>query len=364
MSAMGFRFALRRPVAMLRGLAADRDRPDLRRLASIEDPERFVWEILPHAARTFSASILLLPYPAAKATAVAYLYCRMLDSYEDLIVDPAERDTALASFGRRLDTGAPAPAVGESHARDERDAVHLLLVERCALVDRVFATLDPEVRDLTRTLVHEMAEGMRWSSSAFVRQGGVLESEEQLARYCRNVIGQPVLFTTRLLHRHHTGSPELPAAVEDDAMTVGEMIQLANVTRDIEKDLVRGIGYHPLLRADLGCAVDGDAARAERVRKVRADLLSMALRRAPAYRRLIGFLSPRRISLARASGVLMLLFTDRYFRRCAARAGRKPWGPRRSGLRLMLAAFPAFWSRRWAERVMAGIERDFLRAAT
>lgn len=360
---MGIGFALRRPLSMLRGMAADRDRPDLRRLAAIEDPERFVWAILPHAARTFSASIVLLPYAAAKATAVAYLYCRMLDSYEDLIIDPAERDAALAAFAQRLDTGAPAPAVGENHARDDRDAVHLLLVERCELVDRVFVTFDPEVRDLTRTLVREMAGGMRWASATFLRQGGVLESEEQLARYCRNVIGQPVLFTTRLLHRHHTGSAHVPAAVEDDAMTVGEMIQLANVTRDIEKDLVRGVGYHPLLRGDLGHGVDGDASRAERVRTVRADLLAMALRRAPAYRRLIEFLSPHRISLARASGVLMLLFTDRYFRKCAERAGLRPWGPRRSGLRLMLSALPAFWSRRWAERVMAGIERDFLRAA-
>ena len=63
-------------------------------------------------------------------------------------------------------------------------------------------------------------------------------------------------------------------------MTVGEMIQLANVTRDIEKDLLRGIAYDPRLRADLGCAVDGDPSLAERIRSVRGDLLVMALSRA------------------------------------------------------------------------------------
>jgi len=176
-------------------------------------------------------------------------------------------------------------------------------------------------------------------------------------------------------------------------MTVGEMIQLANVTRDIEKDLRRGVAYHPLLQEDLAGAGVGssqassamgtrrieesdvaaaeklphvaraDVALTERIRRVRGELLVMALKRAPAYRPLIEYLSPRRISLARASGLLMLLFTDQYFRGCAARAGRQPWGPRRGSGRLIAAALPAVWSRRWADRRLEGIERDFLRAA-
>jgi len=366
---VGLPFALSRPVRLVRDMVVDRDHPDLERLASIQEPEQFVWAILPHAARTFSPCITLLPRRAARAAAVAYLYCRMLDTYEDLLVHPAKRDAALAAFANRLEAatpqGVPAPPpIRESAARDARDAAHLLLVEQHARVDQVYLTLDPEVRGLIRTLVREMSEGMRWSSSAFERQGGVLESEEQLARYCRNVIGQPVLFASRLLRWHETGGgPGLPEAVAEDAMTVGEMIQLANVTRDIEKDLRRGIAYDPRLRSDLGCAVDGDPALAERIRSVRGDLLVMALSRASSYRRLIEGLSPRRISLARASGVLMLLFTDRYFRACARRAGRPTWGRHRSGPRLILAALPAAWSRRWTRRVISEVEQNFLRAA-
>jgi phytoene/squalene synthetase len=366
---VGIPFALRRPVLLVRDMVVDRDHPDLERLASIEDPERFVWAILPHAARTFAPCITLLPKRASRAAAVAYLYCRMLDTYEDLVVQPAKRDAALAAFAGRLDAatpdGVPAPPpIRESAARDARDAAHLLLVQQHALVDRVYLTLEPEVRALIRTLVREMAEGMRWSSAAFEHQGGVLESEEQLARYCRNVIGQPVLFASRLLRWHETGGgTALPDAVAEDAMTVGEMIQLANVTRDIEKDLLRGIAYDPRLRNDLGCAVDGDPTLAERIRSVRGDLLVMALSRASSYRRLIEGLSPRRISLARASGVLMLLFTDRYYRACARRAGRPTWGRHRSGARLVLTALPAAWSRGWTRRVISEVERNFLRAA-
>ena len=89
----------------------------------------------------------------------------------------------------------------------------------------------------------------------------------------------------------------------------------------------------------------------------------MALRRAPAYQPLIEFLSPRRVSMARASGVLMMQFTDRYYRSCARRAGHEPWGKRYSGGRLILSALPATWSRNRARKVLGSIERDFLRAA-
>jgi phytoene/squalene synthetase len=361
-------FLFLRPGLLARDVLVNRDAPNLDHLARIEDPERFVWAILPHAARTFSACIALLPKRAAQASAVGYLYCRMNDTYEDLVVDPDERDAALRDFAARLaeadpETGVPpAPPIHTNNAKDGRDAAHLLLVERCGHVDQVYLTLEPEVRGLINRLVIDMADGMRWSSATFQRQGGVLENDEQLARYCRNVLGHPVLFASRLLHYQQTGEPELPDEIARDAMTVGEMVQLANITRDIEKDLLRGVAYHPSLRDDLGRAVGDDGELAERVRAVREKLMLMALQRAPAYQPLIEFLSPRRISMARASGVLMMQFTDRYYRSCARRAGHEPWGGRRSGVRLMLSAMPATWSRRWGRKVLSGIEKDFLRA--
>ena len=362
-------FLFLRPGLLARDVIVNRDEPNLDHLARIEDPERFVWAILPHAARTFSACIALLPRRAAKAAAVGYLYCRMNDTYEDLVVDPDERDVALRDFAARLSDASPeagvppAPPIHMNNAKDGRDASHLLLVERCGQVDEVYLTLEPEVRGLINRLVTDMAEGMRWASATFFRQGGVLEDEEQLARYCRNVLGHPVLFASRLLHYQQTGEPEVPEKIAQDAMTVGEMVQLANITRDIEKDLLRGVAYHPLLRDDLGRAVDGDPDLAERVRVVREELMLLALRRAPAYQPLIEFLSPNRISMARASGVLMMQFTDRYYRSCARRAGHEPWGKRYSGARLILSALPATWSRARARKVLGGIESDFLSAA-
>ncbi|HSJ10775.1 MAG TPA: squalene/phytoene synthase family protein, partial [Longimicrobiales bacterium] len=183
-----------RTLLLTRNLLADRERPDLDALARIEDPERFVWAILPHAARTFSVSIALLPMRAALPAAVAYLYCRMLDTYEDLVPDRALLESQLTAFAARFPAapgGAlePAPEITAAAASDERDRAHLLLVQRAALVDRVFLSLDEATRGVIADLVRDMAEGMRWASTMFAAQGGVLDGEAQLATYCGHVLG-------------------------------------------------------------------------------------------------------------------------------------------------------------------------------
>jgi hypothetical protein len=81
---------------------ADRKQPPLSKLKAIKDPERFLWRILPHAARTFSLSIVFLPARMRRALAVAYLYCRMLDTYEDLLPTTDEKQRALQLFIKRF----------------------------------------------------------------------------------------------------------------------------------------------------------------------------------------------------------------------------------------------------------------------
>lgn len=359
---------LRRPLFILRGLFVNRDRPDFERLRSESDPERFLWGILPHAARTFSACIALLPTKAAKAAATAYLYCRILDTYEDLSTDRESAERNLLLFAERFDEGRAgpdlpaAPAVECAAPQDLRDETHLLLARRCELVDRVHSNLDPEVRTIVAELVRDMAAGMVWSSRTFADQGGVLVSDEQVTRYCQAVIGNPVVFTIRLMGWVRSGSSTMDPALRRDAMAVGEMVQLANITRDIEKDLRRGIAYGPELGEFLGRRVAGPRARAA-VRATRRRLMRLALRRAPSYRSLVLAMAGRGPSLARASAILMLLFTDRYYRSCASRAGLNPWSGRSGGLDLMLRSFPAFFGRRWALEECARVERNFLSAS-
>jgi phytoene/squalene synthetase len=361
-------FWLHRPFLILRYLFTRRERPDLDALARVTDPEAFVWAILPHAARTFAACIALLPERSALTSAVAYLYCRMLDTYEDLVPDRATREASLRGFGARLavadDVRLPlAPPIKDASDRDERDRAHLLLVRHADQVDRVFLSFDEPRRAVVRDLVRDMAEGMCWSSATFQAQGGVLVRESQLARYCRHVLGNPVVFGVRLMRLAHGIAPQLSPAEREDAMLVGEMVQLANITRDVEKDLRRGIAYDAALRSDLRRTDTTEPALAERCRVVRQRLLRMAVARVPAYRRVVEALRLPRFSVARASAVLMLLFTERYFRNCARRVGLASWDGPEWTFVLFLRTMRASISRRLAQREIARIERAFLAAA-
>ncbi len=360
-------FALRRPGLLLRDLLVKRESPDLEALRAEDRPEAFVWKILPHAARTFSACIALLPSPLAKAAAVGYLYCRSLDSYEDLLPSHTQRERCLRQFVDRFrcpkdELPQPPPSIDDRLARDARDRTHVILVNRCALVDRVYHDLAADMQEIILDLVQAMAEGMVWSSRTFEDQGGALEDDRQLSRYCDNVLGQPTIFAARLLMLHYHGRRDLDDAHQAHALKTGEFVQLANITRDIEKDLERGIAYHPHLRELLGRNLDGDALVAEIVRRVREDLMLRALWLSPSYRHFIERLRFPAISLGRASAVLMLLFTDRYYRTCSERVGREPWPGLRSGLFIVLSSLPAVLSQSWSRRKMQRTEARLLSA--
>ena len=328
---------LRRLSLVLRGLAARRSRPNLESLAREENAERFVWAVLPHAARSFATSIVVLPRRESTVAAVAYLYARMLDTYEDLLPEADDRPAALRSFADRLGSlpHPPPMPISQDLAVDAQDRLHILLVEKVHLVDEVFATLTTDQQRAIADLVGSMADGMTWSSERFAVQGGVLIDDDQLLRYCRNVIGLPALFVIELI----TGSV---AGVFDDALATSEMIQLANITRDIERDLVRGIAYDPSLRSHLG------RPTAPAVCQVRERLLGMAMSRAPSYQRLYLGADLARRPGTRLAAVLMLMFTDLHYRSMAHKVGRRPWPGPRGKVTTVLAALPAFTSSRYA----------------
>jgi len=339
-------FYVRRPWLIVRGTFANRDRPPLDALAAIRDPVEFVWAMLPHAARSFATSILVLPEREAWAAAIAYLQCRILDTYEDLHPDVAARPQLLRRVGRHwsgeyTEHLEPIPPAG---GRTPRDEVHILLTERIDLIDAAYASLSPPEQASIDQLVGNMAEGMAWAAETFAGQGRVLEDGEQRARYCHYVIGEPALYAMRsLLHLEQTPRRR------NDALDVAVMIQMANITRDIEKDLARGVAYHPALRPLLRAEGDNVAAT---VRTVRDQLIREALGGVDGYVRLVNDL-PAGLSQARGAAVLMLDFTDRYYSGAVRKAGYSGW--RRTPRPIMyadsiLATISATWAGRSVQR--------------
>ena len=305
--------------------------------------------MLPHAARTFATSILVLPRRDAWAAAIAYLQCRILDTYEDVYPDSASRPDVLRAVGRRwasADRSDPTP-LDPALAKTPRDEAHLVLVEQIGLIDAAFETLSIAEQQSINELVGNMANGMAWASETFADQGGLLMDEEQRARYCHYVIGEPALYAMRsLLHVPVTDQGR------SDAHDVAVFIQLANVTRDIDKDLARGIGYDESQRPSLGTStsIEDNAS-------LRGALMREALGGFPAYARLVSQL-PSGISQARGAASLMLGFTDRYYAGCARRAGDAGWN-RRSRNLIYLDGILASLSTRWSARVVERSRRNF-----
>ncbi|MHC4850006.1 MAG: squalene/phytoene synthase family protein, partial [Planctomycetota bacterium] len=259
-----------------------------------------------------------------------------LDTYEDLSPDPGP---LLTQFAERFDSDGPGPApqLENPHVQDVRDQAHLLLVECIDRVDEMYKALSAEHRRSIVRCVRDMAAGMQ-------------QGTQEILPYCRTVLGNPVVFGMELLLDHGLDERET-----EIAMRVGEMVQLANITRDIEKDHERGVVYDERLRED---------SSEQTVRAVREDLLQLALERAPDYRRMIWMLRKPRLHLGRASALLMLLFTSRYYDRCARRLGHPGWSETRSTLALMLRTFPASFSHGYALRVARDIEWKMVSAAT
>jgi phytoene/squalene synthetase len=348
---------------LFENLRADRRHPPLARLDATGEPERFVWSVLPYAARTFSFCIALLPRRTARPLGVAYLYCRMLDTCEDLPRDAATKERGLRAFIDRFadESGPPAaaPAFDDALARDERDRVYLLLLRRADRVDRFFAGLPSAQRAVIVRLVRRMGEGMIWAVRTFAAQGGALDGEEQLARYCFEVLGNPMLFAEEMQRLEMGRAPEVDAARRDLAARVGEAIQLANVARDLEKDCAAGVFYDRALR---------DAPAAQRpaaIAAVRRRLLARALDRAAAFRPYVSGIPSPRVSLARGAGLAMVLFTLAFWQRTARRLDLALFPDRElvTTKRGLAQVARAVFSRRGCESVLARVERCFAGAA-
>jgi phytoene/squalene synthetase len=292
---------------------------------------------------------------------VAYLYCRMLDTYEDLLPTLEEKENALRCFVQRFAEKnglKPAPTIDASLTIDPRESTHILLVNRAALIDQVYCRLSSAHQEAIYRLVRRMGEGMIWSSRVLAEQGGVLNSPGQLSRYCWHVLGTPILFADEVQRLDQGLSPDVGEDRLRSCAIVGEVIQLANITRDLEKDYERGVFYHPDLPGLHG------ALREQRIREVRSQLILRALLRAPEFRPFIEFLPTTRISLARGAGMLLIITTYAYYRRAASKARLPAFDELEPISRLggALTWLRCVFSPEATSRFLRWLERNFLRA--
>jgi phytoene/squalene synthetase len=290
---------------------------------AVRDPESFVWAILPHVARSFAPCMLLLPRDLARICAVAYLQCRILDTYEDSGAGLAERLAALSSFAARFRDGGPS---GSLPALPERGGplreADLVLFRGAGHVDQVHLGLPPGPRRFVGELVQRMAGAMSEAAVARELSGGILAGPDRLDHYCDGVLGEPIRFVLRLRRWRLRHALELEPEMVRLSADAAVFIQLGNVTRDLEEDLRRGLAYDEPLRPWLGRDAASEPEAAAAVSRARGRLLDRALAAAPAFGALVRDPRLRGDPLLRGAALLMLLFTERHYRGMAARLGR------------------------------------------
>ena len=187
-------------------------------------------------------------------------------------MSPAEQVRLLDAAVALAKDGTPIPEVVAPWVQDARDRAHLVLVRRSELVAQLLTTLEEGSRRRIAALVERMAAGMKRASEVRAATRGVIAGAER-ERYCRAVLAEPLLFAESEL-RSAIGLPaDLSADRREAGLAVGELVQLANVCRDVEKDLARGVAYEPELAPWIGRP---DGAPAEAVAAVRRRILERA----------------------------------------------------------------------------------------
>ena len=242
----------------------------------------------------------------------------MLDTYEDLLPTLPQKESALKHFISRFDNPSDlksAPALDPALTADPQESTHVLLVNRAAHVDHHFDLLAPSQQAAICRLVRRMGEGMIWASRVLDKQDGVLQTTGQLSRYCWHVLGTPILFADEMQRLDQWLSPQIGEARLRQCAVVGEVIQLANITRDLEKDVRRGIFYHPQLR---GAERSG---RDQCIREVRAQLVLRALRGFRQFPPFFNAIPAAPVSRARGAAMLLIITTYSYYWRAAQKAG-------------------------------------------
>lgn len=210
------------------------------------DDRAFCLSMLPKVSRTFAVCIRLLPPDLERSVLVAYLLCRIADTFEDtpqLVQDARER--ALRYFADCLDEGGPDGSAlrdvfPDPSSDDQR------LVAGAASVVAEYRRLPSAHRAAIRPWVQEMCDGMAEFAARKAAPGGLrsLGTVEELELYCYYVAGTVGQLLTRLFHLRH-GREDRSARLRVLATSFGLGLQLTNIIKDVGDDRIRGWSFVP-----------------------------------------------------------------------------------------------------------------------
>jgi farnesyl-diphosphate farnesyltransferase len=229
--------------------------------------EQFTREILPQVSRTFDLAIKFLPYRLSRPVGLAYLLCRIADTFEDSVVmTPSVRREMLYKYSELLKTpGQYDKALMEELCQSfsGHDSLisetadtssfpdHLPSLKLVANTDLVLAAADALPDTFGSHIfprVREMAEGMaRYTALASGTDAEInfLEDENDWDNYCYFVAGTVGHMLTDIFSDYAGFSDDIRRKLHPLGRSFGLGLQKVNVLKDAVIDTGRGVCFLP-----------------------------------------------------------------------------------------------------------------------
>jgi farnesyl-diphosphate farnesyltransferase len=217
----------------------------------MRDGSQLLGELLQNSSRTFALAIPLLEQPCRDHVSIAYLLLRIADTLEDAAAWPlGERLIALAAFSGQLDERAPAHA--ERTAREwlqhppTSHPGHLAVLAHMAELLTLLNRLPRVPRDLIVRHIQRTAMGMLETLRQYEPDGRVVMADlPGLRAYCYIVAGIVGELLTELFCLQCGPLAARRELLLEHASALGEGLQLVNILKDAQADLVDGRSYLP-----------------------------------------------------------------------------------------------------------------------
>ncbi len=233
-------------------------------------PRHDLARLLERTSRTFALAIPLLEEPLATQVGLAYLLFRVADELEDAPRWGRERRArALASFVEWIDGPSDSPE-WMSLVENDPPTVHPGCLELLARGGDVLGATRSLPQPIATTILahtRRTARGMAEFVATQDEHGGlVLSDVDDLRRYAYVVAGIVGEMLTDLFSHADAGVAAARVALDADARSFGEGLQLVNILKDAPSDAREGRVYLPpnVARSTIVELARSDLARATR----------------------------------------------------------------------------------------------------
>jgi len=217
-----------------------------------EEDWEYCQKILPLVSRTFSLNIEQLEGDIFKAVLLGYLLFRIADTFEDTIYqDEREKIADLRDFSEIFkgdkDLSHRLKLYESLKFRWKESSNEKNLIEDGHIVLRCYFDLRDTYRKIIDPLIVKTSEGMSEFQKRKLqsnRKTFQLADMKELEEYCYYVAGVVGVMLTKIFC-HRESIKKQKSELEKFQIHFGIALQLINIIKDYQKDIVRGWCYIP-----------------------------------------------------------------------------------------------------------------------